>query len=77
VEFASQSVLSETSPPAEQNFIQFCRALSESLRRQLDSARAGEHLGIRSTTQDALEKDAEPSVPSVSTPETVTTGEST
>jgi hypothetical protein len=36
----------------ELSFTELCQALTESLRRQLDSARAGEHLGIRSTTQD-------------------------
>jgi len=36
-------------PQSDAAFTELCRALTESLRRQLDSAQRGEHLGIRST----------------------------
>ena len=39
--------------PAEQDFIEFCRAMSRSLDARLASALRGEHLQIPSKDQDA------------------------
>jgi hypothetical protein len=39
--------------PAEQDFIEFCRAMSRSLDARLASALRGEHLDIPSKDRDA------------------------